>query len=82
MSLTMSLDEIESEFDGPSRSQLRRDAMAIFKLAEALARLSDAQLTRIPLDETLIAEIRRTRNTHQPIARKRQRQYKEKFCLP
>ncbi|MBK8124945.1 MAG: ribosome biogenesis factor YjgA [Dokdonella sp.] len=75
MSLTMSLDEIESEFDGPSRSQLRRDAMAIFKLAEALARLSDAQLTRIPLDETLIAEIRRTRNIHQPIARKRQTQY-------
>lgn len=71
----MSHEDIEDRFDGPSRSQLRRDALAILKLAESLARLSDAQLIRIPLDETLIEEIRRTRAMHQPIARKRQTQF-------
>src|SRR5690606_11335278 len=45
----MSPDETDDAFDGPSRSQLRRDATAIFKLAETLAVLTDAQLTRIPL---------------------------------
>jgi ribosome-associated protein len=75
----MSHDATDDPFDGPSRSQLRRDAMAIFKLAESLATLSDAQLTRIPLDAALIEEVRRTRGIPQPIARKRQTQYLAKL---
>lgn len=75
----MSLDEPDDEFEGPSRSQLRRDASAIFKLAETLATLTDAQLTRIPLDADLLVEIRRTRAIHQPIARKRETQYVAKL---
>ena len=75
----MSHDETDDAFDGPSRSQLRRDATAIFKLAETLATLSDAQLSRVPLDADLLAEIRRTRGIHQPIARKRETQYVAKL---
>lgn len=75
----MSHEETEDAFDGPSRSQLRRDAMAIYKLAETLATLTDAQLTRIPLESDLLAEVRRTRGIHQPIARKRETQYLAKL---
>ncbi|SFN15207.1 ribosome biogenesis factor YjgA [Dokdonella immobilis] len=75
----MSHDETDDAFDGPSRSQLRREAMAIFKMAETLATLSDAQLVRIPLEPALIDEVRRTRAIPQPIARKRQTQYLAKL---
>jgi ribosome-associated protein len=75
----MSHEPIDEAFDGPSRSQLRRDAVAIFKLAETLATLSDAQLARVPLDADLIEEVCRTRAIHQPIARKRQTQYLAKL---
>ncbi|MEP6880425.1 MAG: ribosome biogenesis factor YjgA [Dokdonella sp.] len=75
----MSLDEIDDTLEGPSRSQLRRDAAAIFKLAETLATLTDAQLSRIPLDSAILDEVRRTRAIHQPIARKRETQYVAKL---
>lgn len=75
----MSNDETDDAYDGPSRSQRRRDAMAIFKLAETLATLTDAQLGRIPMDESLLVEVRRTRAIHQPIARKRETQYLAKL---
>ncbi|HQY55309.1 MAG TPA: DUF615 domain-containing protein, partial [Dokdonella sp.] len=75
----MSHDETDDVFDGPSRSQLRRDATAIFKLAETLAALTDAQLARIPLEADLLDEVRRTRAIHQPIARKRETQYLAKL---
>lgn len=75
----MPLDETDDTFDGPSRSQLRRDATAIFKLAETLASLTDAQLNRIPLDADLLGEVRRVRAIHQPIARKRETQYLAKL---
>lgn len=75
----MSPDEPEDDFDGPSRSQLRRDASAIFKLAESLAKLTEAQLARVPLEADLLVEIRRTRGIHQPIARKRETQYVAKL---
>lgn len=59
----------------PSRSQLRRDALDILKLAETLAALSEAELARVPLDEDLREEVRRTRAVTSHIARKRQAQY-------
>jgi ribosome-associated protein len=63
------------ELRGPSRSQQRRDALEIFKLAETLASLSDAQLSRLPLDDELRAEVARTRGVTSHIARKRQTQF-------
>ena len=59
----------------PSRSQLRRDALDIFVLAETLAALSEAELSRVPMDDDLREEVRRTRAVTSHIARKRQVQF-------
>jgi ribosome-associated protein len=67
--------EEELRSDEPSRSQRRREALDVLKLAQALAALSDAQLARVPLDDDLRAEVVRTRAVTQQIARKRQSQY-------
>jgi ribosome-associated protein len=63
------------EYDGPSRSQLRREALDVLKLAQTLAGLSEAQLSHVPLAEDLLDEVRRARAVTQQIARKRQIQY-------
>jgi ribosome-associated protein len=65
----------EPEYEEPSRSQLRREALDVLKLAQTLAALSDAQLARVPLADDLRAEVQRTRAVTQQIARKRQSQY-------
>jgi ribosome-associated protein len=62
-------------YDGPSRSQLRREALDVLKLAHALVERSDAQLAHVPLDDDLRAEVQRARGVTQQIARKRQTQY-------
>ena len=59
----------------PSRSQLRREALDVLKLAHALATLSDAQLAPLQLDDDLRDEIVRTRAVKQQIARKRAEQF-------
>jgi ribosome-associated protein len=64
-----------SEFDGPSRSQERRDALAVLELAKRLVELSDAQLAQVPLDDDLRAEVLAARRITQQIARKRQTQF-------
>ena len=51
----------DDEFLGPSRSQLRRDALDVLALAEKLATLSDAQLERLPIPEGLLPHIVETR---------------------
>jgi ribosome-associated protein len=68
-------DDESPEALGPSRSQLRREALDILKLAETLANLSEAELARVPLDDDLRQEVRRTRAVTSHIARKRQNQY-------
>ena len=67
--------EGDAEFPGPSRSQQRRDALDVLRLAETLAALSEAQLSRVPLDDDLREEVRRTRAVTSHIARKRQNQF-------
>ena len=61
--------------DEPSRSQRRREALDVLKLAQTLASLSDAQLAHLPLDDDLRTEVVRTRAVTQQIARKRQTQF-------
>jgi ribosome-associated protein len=68
-------DESAFQYAGPSRSQLRREALDVLKLAQALADLSDAQLSHVPIDEDLLAEVRRARGVKQQIAHKRQVQF-------
>ncbi|MEO7065134.1 MAG: ribosome biogenesis factor YjgA [Dokdonella sp.] len=67
--------EMPDEMLEPSRSQLRRDALDIFKLAEALAALGESQLARVPLADDLRAEVLRTRAITSNIAHKRQAQF-------
>jgi ribosome-associated protein len=65
--------------DSPSRSQRRRDALAVFELAERLVALTEAQLGQLPLDEDLLTEIEKAQRISQQIARKRQIQYLAKM---
>lgn len=58
-----------------SRSQRRREALDVLKLAHALSEMSDAQLKSIPLSDDLRDEVRRARAVSQQIARKRQNQF-------
>lgn len=68
-------DDSANGWAGPSRSQLRREALDVLKLAQALAGLSDAQLSHFTLDDDLLDEVRRARGVTQQIARKRQIQF-------
>ncbi|MBS0589954.1 MAG: DUF615 domain-containing protein [Proteobacteria bacterium] len=61
--------------DAPSRSQLRREALDVLRLAHALVEMTDTQLGRVPLDDDLRDEVRRARAVTQQIARKRQTQF-------
>jgi ribosome-associated protein len=58
-----------------SRSQRRREALDVLRLAHALGEMSDAQLKSIPLSDELREEVQRTRAVKQQIARKRQNQF-------
>ena len=69
------LNPTHEEAEAPSRSQLRREALDVLKLAHALVELTDAQLGRVPLAEDLLDEVRRARAVTQQIARKRQTQF-------
>jgi ribosome-associated protein len=64
-----------TDFDGPSRSQLRREALDVLKLAQALIEMSEAQLGAVTMHEDLRDEVRRARAVTQQIARKRQAQF-------
>lgn len=68
-------DEETNEFLGPSRSQQRREALAVFDLAEVLVALTDGQLAPIPMPDELRELIRDSRRITAPIARKRQLQF-------
>jgi ribosome-associated protein len=58
-----------------SRSQRRREALDVLKLAHALSDMSDAELKSIPLSDDLREEVQRARAVKQQIARKRQNQF-------
>jgi ribosome-associated protein len=67
--------EADPENDEVSRSQKRREALDVLKLAHALVELSDAQLARVPLSDELRDEVVGARAVTQQIARKRQTQF-------
>jgi ribosome-associated protein len=67
--------ETDPGTDEVSRSQKRREALDVLKLAHALVDLSDAQLARVPLSDELRDEVVRARAVTQQIARKRQTQF-------
>lgn len=68
-------DQDTGEFFSPSRSQQRRDALAVFVLAEKLVALSDPQLDAIPMSDELRDLVRESRRITSHVARKRQLQF-------
>ena len=63
----------------PSRSQQRRDALAVLALAQRLVALGDAALDRLPLPDGIRAAVDDTKRIRQQIAHKRQLQYLAKL---
>ncbi len=69
--LSMS-DEIPDTPRPPSKSQLKRDALAITKLGEQLVALEEKQLRQFSLPENILDAVIATRKIRQHGARKRQ----------
>lgn len=66
------IDEETGEYRGDSRSQQRREALEVLAMGEKLASLTDAQLAKLPVPETLLPHVREARRITSHIARKRQ----------
>jgi len=60
---------------GPTRTQQRRDALAVLALAQQLVDLPPTKLARLELPEDVMREIGNTRRITAHIARKRQLQF-------
>lgn len=56
----------------PSRSQKRREALDVLKLAHDMVELDDSAIGRLDLDEDLLAHLTHARRISQHIARKRE----------
>jgi len=65
-------NEETGEFRDDSRSQQRRDALEVLTLGQKLVALTDAQLARLPVPESLLPHIREARRITSHIAHKRQ----------
>ncbi|MBS0463469.1 MAG: DUF615 domain-containing protein [Proteobacteria bacterium] len=61
--------------EGPSRSQQRRDALAVLELAQRLMDAGQAQLDKLPLDDDLRALVADSQRIGPQVARKRQTQF-------
>ncbi len=66
------VDEETGEYRGDSRSQNRREALEILALGEQLTDLTEAQLLKLPVPESLLPHIRDARRITSHIAHKRQ----------
>ena len=74
------MDSHEHSDDGEvSRSQQRREALAVLDLADQLASLSKSQLAALPLSDQLRDAISETQRITKHVARKRQTQYLAKL---
>ncbi|TWI10605.1 ribosome biogenesis factor YjgA [Aerolutibacter ruishenii] len=66
------IDPETGEYLSASRSANRRDALEVLALGEKLAALTDAQLARLPVPDSLLPHIRECRRITSHIAHKRQ----------
>lgn len=65
----------DNEFEKPSKSQRKRDMIALQKLGETLVSLSNTELDKIPLSEALSEAISEARRLKSHEAKRRQMQY-------
>jgi ribosome-associated protein len=68
-------DEETGEFLSPSRSQNRREALEVLALGEKLVSLTEAQLSKLPIPDSLLPHIRDCKRITANIAHKRQLAY-------
>jgi ribosome-associated protein len=68
-------DQLEAQDQPPSKSQLKRDALALQVLGAELLELPESDWAALGLPETLIAALRDGKRIHAHGARKRQLQY-------
>jgi ribosome-associated protein len=68
-------DDETGEFLSPSRSQNRREALEVLALGEKLVALTEAQLAKLPVPDSLLPHIRECRRITAHIAHKRQLAY-------
>ncbi len=68
-------DEETGEFLSPSRSQNRREALEVLALGEKLVSLTEAQLSKLPVPDSLLPHIRDCKRITANIAHKRQLAY-------
>jgi ribosome-associated protein len=68
-------DPESGEFLGPSRSEQRRAALDVLELGGRLSELSDAQLSKLPIPDSLMPHILETRRITSHVAHKRQLQF-------
>ena len=68
-------DFFEDEDDIISKTSLKKEALALQELGEALTELKDEHLARIPLDDTLHTAVVEARNIRKHGARKRHMQF-------
>jgi ribosome-associated protein len=71
--------ELDEADYGPSRTQQRRDALAVLALATQLVELQPSRLAKLALPDDVREEITRTRQTTAHIAHKRQLAYLAKI---
>lgn len=68
-------DELDGQDDVKSKTRIKKEMIALQKLGVALSDLTPAQLTKIPLDDTLRESIQETVKVKSNIAGKRHMQY-------
>ena len=68
-------DEETGDFLSPSRSQNRREALEVLALGEKLVSLTEAQLAKLPVPDSLLPHIRDCKRITANIAHKRQLAY-------
>jgi ribosome-associated protein len=68
-------DPETGEYLGPSRSEQRRAALEVLDLGAQLVALSEAQLAKLPIPESLLPHIRECKRITSHIAHKRQLQF-------
>ena len=73
------IDDETGEYLGPSRGQMRREALAVLDLAQALVEQPPARLLQLPIDEALVSAALQAQRITAQIAHKRQVGYLAKL---
>lgn len=75
----MNPEQPDYEAEGPSKSQLKRDALELLKLCRKLVALPPKTLTSLPIEADLLRELEFARSIKSNVARKRQLQFAAKM---